>query len=58
LSPRGKAVLTWGFTDKYSWRTHSRHQRPDALPKRPLPFDADLLPKPAFAAMIEALQKG
>jgi endo-1,4-beta-xylanase len=56
--PAVKAVLTWGFTDKYSWLTHSRHQRPDALPKRPLPFDADLRPKPAFNAMIEALQKG
>jgi endo-1,4-beta-xylanase len=56
--PAVKAVLTWGFTDKYSWLTRSRHQRPDALPKRPLPFDADLLPKPAFNAIIEALQKG
>jgi endo-1,4-beta-xylanase len=56
--PAVKAVLTWGFTDKYSWLTHSRHQRPDALPKRPLPFDADLRPKPAFNAMIDALQKG
>jgi len=36
---------------------HVRHQRPDGLPKRPLPFDADLRPKPAFDAMIEALQK-
>jgi endo-1,4-beta-xylanase len=55
--PAVKAVLTWGFTDKYSWLNHVRHQRPDGLPKRPLPFDADLRPKPAFDAMIEALQK-
>jgi endo-1,4-beta-xylanase len=56
--PAVKAVLTWGFTDRQSWLSHSRHQRPDALPKRPLPFDADLHPTPAFYAMIEALQKG
>ena len=55
--PAVKAVLTWGFTDKHSWLNHVRHQRPDGLPKRPLPFDADLRPKPAFDAMIEALQK-
>ncbi|MGO9640484.1 MAG: endo-1,4-beta-xylanase [Candidatus Acidiferrales bacterium] len=56
--PSVKAVLTWGFTDKYSWLNRSRHQRPDNLPKRPLPFDADLRPTPAFDAMIEALEKG
>jgi endo-1,4-beta-xylanase len=56
--PCVKAVLTWGFTDKFSWLSHSRHQRPDNLPKRPLPFDADLRPKAAFYAMIEAMQKG
>jgi endo-1,4-beta-xylanase len=56
--PAVKAVLTWGFTDPLSWLTKSHHQRTDGLPKRTLPFDADLHPKPAFNAMIESLQKG
>ena len=56
--PAVKAVLTWGFTDPLSWLAQSRRQRTDGLPKRTLPFDADLHPKPAFNAMIDALQKG
>jgi endo-1,4-beta-xylanase len=56
--PAVKEVLTWGFTDKYSWLIFSRERRPDGQRKRPLPFDADLRPKPAFDAMIEALQNG
>ncbi len=56
--PAVKAVLTWGFTDRYSWLNGFQRQRPDHLPKRPLPFDAELHPKPAFDAMVEALTKG
>jgi len=56
--PAVKAVLTWGFTDKYSWLNRSSHQRLDHQPKRPLPFDADLHPTPAFDAMLEALRNG
>lgn len=50
-----KAVLTWGISDANTW-LNSRHPRSDGLPKRPLPFDSDLKPKPAFYAILEAIQ--
>lgn len=49
--PAVKMVLTWGLADKYSWLAKSRSDR---LPARPLPFGADLEPKPAFEAMTRA----
>lgn len=49
-----KAVLTWGLTDRDSWLNSSK-KRSDGLPQRPLPFDADLKPKPAFFAMRDAI---
>jgi endo-1,4-beta-xylanase len=48
------AVLTWGITDKYTWLDHE-DSRADGLPERPLPFDADMQPKQAFAAEVKAL---
>lgn len=45
-----KAVLTWGLSDRDSWLQGFR-PRKDALPQRPLPFDAQLNPKPAFFAL-------
>ncbi len=49
-----KAVLTWGFTDPDTWL--NRHKpRKDGTPQRPLPFDADLHPKPAFFAVRDSL---
>ncbi len=50
-----KAVLTWGLTDRDTWLNHSR-RRKDGLPQRPLPFDADLKPTPAFFAMLDAIR--
>jgi endo-1,4-beta-xylanase len=49
-----KAVLTWGLTDRDTWLDHSK-PRADGLPQRPLPFDAELKPKPAFFAMRDAI---
>jgi len=49
--PAVKMVVTWGLSDRYGWLTNSRRDR---LPARPLPFDADLEPKPAFDAMVRA----
>jgi endo-1,4-beta-xylanase len=46
LSVQCTAFVTWGFTDAFSWRTAGR----------PLPFDSDYLPKPAYYALIEALK--
>jgi endo-1,4-beta-xylanase len=45
------ALLTWGFTDKYSWIPSFRPGYGAALP-----FDADYQPKPAYDAMKHALE--
>lgn len=50
------AVLTWGITDKYTW-LNGEGSRPDHLPERCLPFDADLKPLPAFEFEVNALRK-
>src|SRR6266851_3879747 len=49
-----KAVLTWCLSDRDSWLQGFR-PRKDGLPQRPLPFDAELNPKPAFFALRDAL---
>lgn len=53
-----KAVVTWGLSDRHSWivrkEIHQSKWRTDGLPSRPLPFDADLRPKPAFDAVAQA----
>ncbi|MGC1366730.1 MAG: endo-1,4-beta-xylanase [Candidatus Acidiferrum sp.] len=48
-----KAVLTWCLSDRDSWLQNFR-PRKDGLPQRPLPFDADLNPKPAFFAFCDS----
>jgi endo-1,4-beta-xylanase len=50
------AVLTWGITDKYTWLDRE-DARADGQPERPLPFDAEMQPTPAFAAEVKALQE-
>lgn len=49
-----KAVLSWCLSDRDSWLQNFR-PRKDSLPQRPLPFDAQLNPKPAFFALRDAL---
>jgi len=58
-SPAVKTVITWGLSDHDSWITHynlDEFRRPDGLPPRPLPFDADLKPKPAYFAIADAFK--
>jgi len=54
------SVVTWGLSDRYTWLT-ARHSpsfaRADGLPGRPLPFDSDYAPKPAYWTLIRALQE-
>jgi hypothetical protein len=50
-----KAVLTWGLTDADSWLNSPRREHKPERPLRPLPFDADLKPKPAFYAEVDAI---
>lgn len=56
--PNVKAVLTWGITDAHTWLNQSKQQwalRPDGARQRPLPFDDQYAPAPAFFAMRSAL---
>jgi endo-1,4-beta-xylanase len=51
-----KAVLTWGLSSRYTWLTqHS--PRPDGSPVRPLPYDSDLKPTPAWNAIASAFDQ-
>lgn len=53
------AFLTWGLSDRYTWLTpkYSKdNARPDGLPSRPLPFDEQFQPKPAYWTILKALQ--
>jgi endo-1,4-beta-xylanase len=53
--PNVTAVLTWGITDRYSWLNGAKYARADGMPQRPLPFDADYQPSPAFFAERDAI---
>lgn len=56
--PNVKAILTWGITDAHTWLNETKSTwalRPDGAKQRPLPFDADLKPTPAFFALREAI---
>ena len=57
--PAVTALVTWGLSDRFTWLTprHSeRFGRPDGLPNRPLPFDEEYRPKPAYRAILKALE--
>ena len=53
-----KAVLTWGVSDDHSWLNGAKWKakHPDRE-QRPLPFDAEYKPKPAFFALRESFDK-
>jgi endo-1,4-beta-xylanase len=56
--PNVKAVLTWGITDAHTWLNQSRQPwalRTDGARQRPLPFDDQYAPTPAFFAMRSAM---
>ncbi|HEY0435769.1 MAG TPA: endo-1,4-beta-xylanase, partial [Phenylobacterium sp.] len=53
--PQMKQVLAWGLSDQYSW-LQGRWPRPDALPKRPTPFDAQFRAKPLREALAGAFR--
>jgi endo-1,4-beta-xylanase len=58
-NPACRTVVTWGLSDHDSWITHysmDDFRRPDGQPPRPLPFDADLKPKPAYFAIADAFR--
>ncbi len=53
--PQTKQVLVWGMADPYSW-LQGTSARADGLPKRPLPYDAQLRPKPMREAIAAAFR--
>jgi len=57
--PAVRTVITWGVSDRMSWIVSipdPNTRRDDGLRPRPLPFDADMHPKPAYRALAEALR--
>lgn len=56
LAERAVIALTiWQLSDRYSWHRWA-NPRPDRLPMRPLPYDADLRKKPLWDAIARALE--
>ena len=54
--PSVKAVMTFGLSDRYTWLQED-YPRADGAPRRPLPFDIKLRPKPARRAVRTALDE-
>ena len=58
--PGVTGLVVWGLSDRYSWYNdpYFSHDfaRKDKLPGRPLLFDENYQPKPAFDAVAKALQ--
>jgi endo-1,4-beta-xylanase len=52
--PQVDTLMCWGLSDRYSWLQHTS-ARADGLPKRPLPYDDRMDPKPLRAAVAAAL---
>jgi endo-1,4-beta-xylanase len=58
--PNVKALVLWGLSDRYTWLTAEsgpQYVRPDGRLNRPLPFDGDFRPKPAYTAIMDALKQ-
>ena len=53
--PAVKSLMTFGLSDRYTWLQED-FPREDGAPRRPLPFDDELRPKPAYFALADALE--
>jgi endo-1,4-beta-xylanase len=54
--PAVKAVITFGLSDRYTWLQED-YPRDDGAPRRPLPFDEAMRPKPAYRAVTQSLRR-
>jgi endo-1,4-beta-xylanase len=54
--PKVASVITFGLSDRYTWLQED-FQRNDGIPRRPLPFDSKLQPKPAYTALSTSLEQ-
>ena len=55
---RVQALVLWGLSDRHTWLNDPNRlsvHRADGIPNRPLPFDAELRPKPALQSILTAL---
>jgi endo-1,4-beta-xylanase len=52
--PAVATVMTFGLSDRYTWLQED-YPRNDGAPRRPLPFDRKLRPKPAYDAISSTL---
>ena len=52
--PAVGALITFGLTDRYTWLQED-YPREDGEPRRPLPYDEDFQPKPAWEAIETSL---
>ncbi|MBA2469614.1 MAG: endo-1,4-beta-xylanase, partial [Chloroflexia bacterium] len=53
--PAVASLMTFGLTDRYTWLQED-YPREDGEPRRPLPFDEELQPKPAYDALFTTLE--
>ena len=54
--PAVASVMTFGLSDRYTWLEED-YPREDGAPRRPLPYDDDLRPKPAYETITSALAR-
>jgi endo-1,4-beta-xylanase len=54
--PAVVSLVTFGLSDRYTWLQED-YPREDGAPRRPLPFDEELTPKPSFAALASSLEQ-
>ena len=58
-NPAVKLVLTWDFSDRFTWlnESQSHHKKQPNRMQRSLPFDSDYRPKDAFYAIRDSFDK-